>query len=302
MQKANRAIFGSLTQKNPRPFILMKFLSLARLAPLAIGLLSLHSFAEDLPELDWTELGKTNPWQYTELYHQVPVVTPADHGAAPSDAVVLFNGGDLSQWEKTPFGEGIAVDRTRVYLQRYEAGSDWGPAAWKVEDGAIVAGQKQGAIASRQAFGDMQLHIEWQVPVLEGKHGQEYGNSGIFLMGMYEVQVLNSYENETYSNGQAGAIYKQHEPLVNASKPAGEWQSYDMIFTAPRFSERGTMVSPARLTVLHNGVLIQHDAVLQGPTSFIGEPYYIPHPAKLPIVLQDHDNPVRYRNIWVREL
>ncbi len=273
-----------------------------RLLSLALATFASQGFSDGLPELNWQELSKTSPWQYTELHNEVPVVTPGERGSAPSDAVVLFDGADLSQWEKTPFGEGIAVDRTAYYLKQYEAGGDFGPAAWKMENGNIVAGQKQGAIASRQAFGDMQLHIEWQVPVLEGKHGQEYGNSGIFLMGMYEVQVLNSYENPTYSNGQAASIYKQKDPLVNASKAPGQWQSYDMLFTAPRFSEKGTLVSPALLTVLHNGVLVQYNTVLQGPTAFMGEPYYIPHPAKLPIVLQDHDNPVRYRNIWVREL
>lgn len=276
--------------------------TLKRLTAIACGLPALSVFADGLPQLDWEELSKTNPWEYTELHLEVPVVTPGEYGSAPSDAVVLFDGKDLSAWEKTPFGEGVAVDRTEYYLKQYEEGADWGAAAWQVENGEIVAGQKQGAIASRQAFGDMQLHIEWQVPVLEGKRGQEYGNSGIFLMGMYEVQVLNSYQNETYSNGQAASIYKQHSPLANASRAPGEWQSFDMIFTAPRFSEKGTLVSPAQLTVLHNGVLVQHNAVLQGPTAFIGEPYYIPHPPKLPLVLQDHDNPVRYRNIWVREL
>ncbi|MDQ8187744.1 DUF1080 domain-containing protein [Pelagicoccus sp. SDUM812002] len=280
----------------------MNISPLRQLVSILLGLSASSLIAGGLPPLDWDELSQTNPWQYTEIYREVPVVTPGEQGSAPSDAVVLFDGTDLSAWQKTPFGEGVAVDRTEYYLKQYEEGSGWAPAAWKVEGGAIVAGQKQGAIASRRAFGDMQLHLEWKVPVLDGKDGQEYGNSGVFLMGMYEVQVLNSYQNETYSNGQAASIYKQHEPLVNASRAPGEWQSYDMIFTAPRFSEKGTLVSPALLTLLHNGVLVQHNAVLQGPTAFIGEPYYFPHPPKLPIVLQDHDNPVRYRNIWVREL
>lgn len=283
---------------------LMKFAkSLAILTILSTSLSSFCLADEELEPLDWKELSKTNPWIYTEVNVDVPVVTPGEtNSAAPSDAIVLFDGKDLSNWEKTPFGEGVLADRTAVYIKRYENGGNWGQAAWTVEDGEIVAGAKQGAIASKQAFGDMQLHIEWMVPVLEDKHGQEYGNSGVFIMGMYEIQVLNSYENETYSNGQAGAIYKQHVPMVNASRKPGEWQSYDILFTAPRFSEKGTLISPALMTILHNGVLIQYNAVLQGPTSFIGEPYYIPHPGKLPIVLQDHDNPVRYRNIWVREL
>ncbi|MDQ8183757.1 DUF1080 domain-containing protein [Pelagicoccus sp. SDUM812005] len=280
----------------------MKATALRILAALGCGIPFNFLSANGLPPLDWEELAETNPWQYTELHREVPVVQPGSAGSPPSDAIALFDGTDLSRWEQTPFGEGVAVPRTEVYLRRYLNGGDWGPATWTVENGEIVAGQRQGAIASKRAFGDMQLHLEWLVPELEGKGGQEYGNSGIFLMGLYEVQVLNSFENPTYANGQAASIYKQHAPLVNASLPPGQWQSFDLIFTAPRFSEKGTLVSPALLTVLHNGVLVQHNAVLQGPTSFIGEPYYLPHPPKLPIVLQDHNNPVRYRNIWVREL
>ena len=266
---------------------------------------AVNALAQELPPIDWDELGKTAPWETTEIHKDVPVVTPGENGAPPSDAIILFDGTDLSQWSTTPFGEGVRMDRTEVFLKRYNAdqsAKDAQPAAWTVEDGAIVAGAKKGAIATRQAFGDMQLHIEWFIPKLEGKSGQQYGNSGIFLMGLYELQVLNSYQNPTYANGQAGAIYKQHVPLVNACKPPEQWQSYDILFTAPRFSDKGTVISPAKVTVLQNGVLIQYNAVIQGPTSFIGEPYYVPHPAKLPIVLQDHDNPVRYRNIWVREL
>lgn len=258
--------------------------------------------AQELPPLDWEELSKTNPWAITEIDREVPVVTPGENGQPPSDAIVLFDGTDLSQWSTTPFGEGVRMDRTEHFLKRYKATENLQPAAWKVEKGAIVAGMKKGAIATRQAFGDMQLHIEWLVPELEDKSGQQYGNSGIFLMGLYELQVLNSYQNPTYANGQAGSLYKQHIPLVNASKAPGSWQSYDVFFTAPRFSESGNVIAPAMVTVLHNGVLIQYNAVLQGPTAFIGEPYYVAHPSKLPIVLQDHDNPVRFRNIWVREL
>lgn len=279
----------------PKTFAAATFLSI-----------SLSSFCianDELEELDWDELSKTSPWVYTEINVDVPVVDPgAKIGDAPSDAVVLFDGTDLSKWEKTPFGEGVRADRTAVYVKRYEKSGGWGEADWAVEDGEIIAGAEKGAIATKQAFGDMQLHIEWMVPVLEDKQGQDYGNSGVFIMGMYEIQVLNSYENGTYSNGQAGSIYKQHAPMANASRAPGKWQSYDVLFTAPRFSEKGTLISPAMMTILHNGVLIQYNSVLQGPTSFIGEPYNFPHPEKLPIVLQDHDNPVRFRNIWVREL
>lgn len=258
---------------------------------------------EELPPLDWEKLSETRPWIYTEVDKDVPAVEPGRTIAdAPSDAIVLFDGSDLSEWEKTPFGEGVRMDRTEHFLAHYRKSESAEAAAWKVEDGAMIAGMKQGSIATKRAFGDMQLHIEWMVPVLEGEDGQNYGNSGIFLMGLYELQVLNSHENETYANGQAGSLYKQHVPLVNASKAPGQWQSYDILFTAPRFSEKGTLVNPALVTVLHNGVLIQHNAVLEGPTVFIGKSYYAAHPPKLPIVLQDHDNPVRFRNIWAREL
>lgn len=270
--------------------------------PALLASLCALATAQELPSIDWDALSETNPWAVTEIHRDVPVVAPGDCGQAPSDAIVLFDGGDLSAWSTTPFGEGVRMDRTETFLERYQSDEAPRPAAWAVEDGAMVAGSKKGAIATRRAFGDMQLHIEWLVPELEGKSGQDYGNSGIFLMGLYEIQVLNSYRNPTYANGQAGAIYKQHIPLVNASKPPGEWQSYDVLFTAPRFSDKGNVISPAMVTVLHNGALILYNAVIHGPTSFIGEPYYVPHPEKLPIVLQDHDNPVRFRNIWAREL
>ncbi len=258
--------------------------------------------AQDLPPLDWGELSKTSPWAATEITTNVPIVAPGTNETAPSDAIVLFDGRGLEAWSTTPFGEGVRMDRTAAFLRRHEASADLAPAAWTVENGAIVAGAKKGAIATRQGFGSMQLHIEWLIPELEGKSGQQYGNSGIFLMGLYEVQVLNSYENPTYSNGQAASVYKQHVQLVNASRTPGQWQTYDILFTAPRFSEKGALISPAMVTVLHNGVLVQYNAVIQGPTAFIGEPYYVPHADKLPLVLQDHDNPVRFRNIWIREL
>jgi hypothetical protein len=176
------------------------------------------------------------------------------------------------------------------------------PAEWKTEDGEMVVNPGKGAIATKQAFGDMQIHIEWLAPIDSGKAGQQYSNSGLFLMGMYEIQILNSFENETYTNGQAGSIYKQYMPLVNASKPAGEWQNYDVIFNAPKFSSKGTIISPACVTILHNGVLIQNNVPLLGPTCYIGSTYYIEHASKLPIILQDHGDEVRFRNIWVREL
>jgi|SRR5206468_6864428 len=214
---------------------------------------------------------------------QPPVVAPApaEHPAAPpADAVVLFDGTDLSQWEA-------------------DSGK---PAGWKVENGyaEVVAGT--GAIHTKLQFGDCQLHIEWMTPTPPHGESQERGNSGVFLMGRYEVQVLDSYENKTYPDGQAAAVYGQYPPLVNASRPPGEWQTYDIMFHRPRFNARGKLLAPARVTVLHNGVLVQDNVLLTGPTAHQHRPPYVMHPDKLPLALQDHGNPVRYRNIWIRNL
>jgi hypothetical protein len=206
----------------------------------------------------------------TEVWEPVPVVvTPGRAGAHPSDAIVLFDGSDLSEWAAE---EGMTV----------------------------VPGS--GSIVTRRGFGDIQLHIEWRAPAEIESEGQGRGNSGVYFMELYEIQVLDSYENSTYPNGQAGSIYKQHIPLVNASRGPGEWQTYDVIFTAPRFDADGTLVSPAYITAFHNGVLIQNHAELRGPTEWIGEPEYKAHADRAPILLQDHGNPVSYRNIWVREI
>ena len=217
----------------------------------------------------------------TEVWDPEPrVVTPGAHDQAPSDAIVLFDGSDLSEWQHLD-------------------GSD---ASWQVEDGTITVVGGTGDIRTRQTFGDVQLHIEWRSPTEIEGDGQGRGNSGVFLQGRYEVQVLDSYENRTYGNGQAASVYKQYMPLVNATRPPGEWQTYDIVFRAPRFSDDGEVSSPGYLTVLHNGVLVQDHAELQGLTVYIGAPYYEAHSPREPLVLQDHGNPVSFRNIWIREL
>jgi hypothetical protein len=217
----------------------------------------------------------------TEVWEPEPaVVTPGENGAPPSDAIVLFDGSDLAAWSA-------------------EDGTD---AGWRVADGAVTVVARAGNIRTRQGFGDVQLHIEWRTPAEVSGEGQGRGNSGIFLMERYELQVLDSYNNRTYSNGQAGSIYKQYIPQVDASRGPGEWQSYDVIFIAPRFGADGTLVNPAYMTVFHNGVLIQNHVELRGPTLYIGVPEYEAHADRLPLLLQDHGNPVSYRNIWVREI
>lgn len=244
--------------------------------------------------------------ELTEAWEPVPEkVTPGIFpGSPPSDAVILFDGKGLSQWRKTLVGYGGSmaevekVAKKRAAMTEYEEQD----AEWEVKDGAMIVVPGTGAIETRRAFGDIQLHIEWLSPVDPGKTGQGYSNSGIFLMGTYEIQVLNSYENPTYSNGQAGAMYKQSIPLVNACRPPGEWQYYDIIFTAPRFAGDGSLIKPATITAFHNGILIQNHFELKGPCIYRGEPHYVPHPEKLPLLLQDHGDRVRFRNIWVREL
>jgi len=201
-------------------------------------------------------------------------------GQPPSDATVLFDGQDLSRWQ-TSKGE---------------------PAKWKVENGYFEVVPKTGNIQTKQAFGDCQLHVEWAAPVPAGGESQDRGNSGVYLMGLYEVQALDSYNSETYADGQAAAVYGQYPPLVNAARPPGQWQSYDIIFHGPRFDKNGKVLRPARMTVLHNGVLVQNNVELTGPTAHRQRPSYQVHPEQLPLMLQEHGHPVRFRNIWVREL
>jgi Domain of Unknown Function (DUF1080) len=200
-------------------------------------------------------------------------------GQPPADAIVLFDGKDLSKWSH----------------------KDGSAAKWKVGSGYFEVVPKTGYIYTKQPFGDCQLHVEFWEPSPARGEGQDRGNSGVFLMGLYEIQVLDSYQNKTYADGQAGAVYGQYPPLVNASRPPGQWQSYDIVFHGPRFGGDGKLTRKARVTLFHNGVLVQDHVEIEGSTA-TPKPEYQPQPDKLPLALQDHNHPVRYRNIWVREL
>ena len=213
-----------------------------------------------------------------------PVVVPgATPASPPSDAIVLFDGKDLSKW-----------------VQRGPNGETLDP-KWPVRDGYFETGAKTGSMSTRDSFGDVQLHVEWATPAAVSGSSQGRGNSGVILMGRYEVQVLDMYNNRTYADGGAGSLYGQWPPLVTAPRPPGEWQTYDIIFEAPRF-EGDKLVKPAFATVLWNGILVQHRRELVGATAHRTEPKYTPHAAELPLTLQDHSNPVRYRNVWARRL
>lgn len=228
-----------------------------------------------------------NDWKIHDPNRPLPpIVAPGTAstqdtpGKPPSDAIVLFGGSNLSQWLST----------------------DGGPAKWKVEKGYMEVVAKTGYIHTKSSFGDCQLHVEFAEPVPPTGESQERGNSGVFLMGLYEIQVLDSYENRTYADGQAAAVYGQYPPLVNASRPPGQWQAYDIVFHGPRFDATGKLLRPARVTVFHNGVLVQDNVELTGPTEHGERPPYKPGPDQAPLALQDHGNPVRYRNIWIRRL
>jgi hypothetical protein len=238
-----------------------------------------------------TALAQDKP-EATEVWTPTPAkVTPAvTVGGAPSDAIVLFDGRDLDQWVS-------ALDKS--------------PAGWTVESGVVTVNKARGNIETKRAFRDYQLHLEWRIPADITGIGQARGNSGVFLASTgprdegYEVQIVDSYENATYVNGQAASVYKQHPPLVNASRKPGEWQTYDIIWHAPGFGAEGAIASPATVTVLHNGVLVQDNAVLTGETVYIGKPAYRVVHGATPIKLQAHGDPsapISFRNIWVREL
>ncbi len=230
-----------------------------------------------IPGTNWHVHDGTRP--------QPPIVTPGtpstedEPGAPPSDAVILFDGTDLSGW----------------------IGKNGGEAQWKVENGYMETVPKTGAIQTREHFGDCHLHLEWAAPAEVSGDSQGRGNSGVFLMGRYEIQVLDCYDNPTYADGTAGAIYGQYPPLANACRRPGEWQVYDIIWEGPQF-EAESLLRPAYVTVLLNGIALHHHTELMGFTSHKVVTTYEPHPPVGPLELQDHSNPVRFRNIWYRPL
>jgi hypothetical protein len=240
--------------------------------------------SSSVPFASVTYLPPDTPAAATEDWEtKVPVITVPAGTGIPSDATVLFDGSSLAAWESTNPKETSPQ--------------------WKVGGGILTPVDKTGGLRTKTAHGDVQVHLEFRTPAAPAKRGQYRGNSGLLFMGLYEFQVLDSYDNPTYANGQAASIYKQHPPLVNASRAPGEWQTCDVIFTAPRFAAGGALLSPARITAFHNGGLVQHDAVLTGPTAYRGRLPYAAHAARLPLVLQNHpaERP-SFRNIWLRDL
>jgi Domain of Unknown Function (DUF1080) len=207
------------------------------------------------------------------IWPEPQVVQPGDSMTAPADAIILFNGTDLSAWN--------------------------GGEHWKIANGNATA--FKGGITTKEKFGDCQIHVEFATPSEVKGNGQGRGNSGVYIMGRYEVQILDSYENTTYFDGQCASLYKQQPPMVNACRKPGEWQTYDIIFTAPRFDDKGQLLKPAYITVLQNGIVVHNHYELQGTTSYLEAPKYKKHPEKEPLSLQFHGNPVQFRNIWIRE-
>jgi hypothetical protein len=237
-----------------------------------------------MESIDLTNTKAMKP-EDTEVWEPEPVkVTPGNGTQPPSDAIVLFDGKDMSEWDLPENTEWVVKDDIVTIMPSKERHA------------------KPVWIFSNKQFGDIQLHVEWRSPEKVEGEGQRRGNSGVFLPGKYEIQVLDSYENPTYVNGQCASVYKQISPLVNACRKPGEWQTYDIIYKGPRFTRDGKLQSPAYVTVIHNGVVVQDHAEIKGATKFIGHPQYAAHPLKQPVGLQDHGDAVSFRNIWLREL
>jgi hypothetical protein len=233
---------------------------------------------------------------FTNIKHIMdPEVTKIEPGVMdsdpPSDAIVLFNGKDLNEWEEVSWGMGGPGPKK--------------PITWVIREGGMQPTSTSGTAQTKRVFRDFQLHVEWKTPagLPATVTGQDRGNSGVIIQGIYEVQILDSYANRTYRNGQAGAVYMQYAPLVNPSRKEGQWQTYDILYTAPRFKDSTTYFTPPKITVIYNGVVVQNDAIIQGPTVFPGIPQYkIKEHGDGPIQLQQHGNPTTFRNIWIREL
>jgi hypothetical protein len=253
----------------------------------AFGLMFGVANGADEPQKPYGELGHNGWFVHDDKRPEAKVVTPGlpstleKAGTAPSDAIVLFDGKDLSNWVSDKDGTT--------------------PPTWTLKDGAISAAPKSGDIRTKQGFGSCQLHIEFATPSEVKGDSQGRGNSGIFLMGKYEVQVLDGYNNKTYADGQVGSIYGQKPPEANVARKPGEWQMYDIVFHRPVF-EGDKVVKPATVTVFLNGVLVQDNWQIQGSTFHKRKAAYEPHPDKQPLKLQDHSNPTQFRNIWIREL
>lgn len=251
---------------------------------IAAAALILFAVTGPVPARQDPQLSRSQQWAIHDPARPLPAaVDPGPAGPpvpAPSDAVVLFDGTDLAQWTD----------------------SKGGPPKWRVENGYVEVVKGTGSIKTVRSFGDCQLHVEWAAPSSGAGSGQDRGNSGVFLMGLYEVQILDGYNNRTYADGLTAAVYGQFPPLVNACRKPGEWQTYDIVFHAPRFDQDGKLLEPARLTVFHNGILVQDNVEPTGPTAHKARPPYKAHAGKLPLSLQEHAHPVRFRNIWIREL
>ena len=251
-----------------------RIMTKAHLATFALALIALIIFQT-------TAQAQVKDPKATEVWDPVPrKVTPGKNGGAPSDAIVLFDGTSLNEWKSR---------------------KDGSAARWKIENDYMEVVRGTGDIMTNRKFGDVQLHLEWSAPTEIVGEGQGRGNSGVFLQEKYEVQILDSYVSRTYSNGQAASLYKQSIPLVNATVAPGEWNVYDIIFHAPEFNEDGIKVKDGYVTVIHNGIVVQNHQRLLGTTEYIGFPKNPAHDEGS-IILQDHGNPVRFRNIWIREL